>query len=65
MVSDLAELRKTLRKSDESNDSTFGSALSQAICNAHSRIECELASAGQSEVTDDRGNRFIIERRRA
>jgi len=65
MVSDLAELRRTLRKSDQSGDSLRSDSLPPAFRKAQSRIEGELCSTGRSEVTDERGNRFLIERKRA
>lgn len=65
MVSDLAELRRTLRKSDQSSDNLHSDSPPPLFRESKSRIEGELLSTGRSEVTDERGNRFLIERKRA
>lgn len=65
MVSDLAELRRTLRKSDQSVACLHENSLTTAFRDERSRIEGELVSTGKSVVTDDRGNRFLIQRKRA
>jgi len=65
MVSDLAELRRTLRSSESSTDSLRSDTLVSAFRGAENRIESELRTTGRSEIADGRGNTYLIERKRA
>jgi hypothetical protein len=64
-VSNLAELRRTLRRTDTGVSSLRESNLSSAFRNSQERISNELRDRGRSEVRDSQGNTFVIERKKA
>lgn len=64
-VSNLAELRRTLRRTDTGNTSLRESNLSSAFRSSQERISNELRDRGRSEVRDSQGNTYVIERKRA
>lgn len=64
-VSNLAELRRTLRNTDNCASSPRGGDISSAFRTSQERILTDLRERGRSEILDSRGNAFIIERERA
>jgi hypothetical protein len=64
-VSNLAELRRSLRQSSDSRGSERGDSLVSVVRDARGRIEADLNQSGRSEVRDSQGNRFLIERKKA
>ena len=67
MVSDVAELTRTLRKpTSAAPGKGFGSELRSGIRSklrdVSDKIKADLNSTGQSIFTDARGNRYLIQR---
>ena len=67
MVSDVAELTRTLRKpTSAAPGKGFGAELRSGIRSklrdASDKIKADLNSTGQSIFTDARGNRYLIQR---
>ena len=63
-VSNLAELRRTLRRTDDSISRSGDGGLTSAFRNAQDRVSRDLQERGRSEVQDGRGNTFVIERKK-
>jgi hypothetical protein len=65
-VSDLAELRRTLRRTDTGISSSLReSNLSSAFRISQKRISEDLRFKGSATVRDSKGNTFVIERKKA
>jgi hypothetical protein len=67
MVSDVAELTRTLRKpTSASNGQSFGaelrSGLRSRLREVSQQIKADLNRTGQSIFTDENGNRYLIQR---
>ena len=63
MVSDVAELTRTLRKSASTASSQgFGAELRDRLRQVSEQIKTELNESGQSIFTDENGNRYLIQR---
>jgi hypothetical protein len=67
MVSDVAELTRTLRKPTSSASSQgFGAELRAELRSrlreVSEQIKADLKSTGQSIFTDENGNRYLIQR---
>jgi hypothetical protein len=67
MVSDVAELTRTLRKpTSASNSQGFGaelrSGLRSRLREVSEQIKADLNRTGQSIFTDENGNRYLIQR---
>ncbi len=63
MVSDVAELTRTLRKpSSAAAGKSFGAELRTRLRSVSQQIKSELDKTGQSIFTDDQGNRYLIQR---
>jgi hypothetical protein len=63
MVSDVAELTRTLRKSASSATSQgFGVELRSRLREVSEQIRADLNRTGQSIFTDENGNRYLIQR---
>jgi hypothetical protein len=63
MVSDVAELTRTLRKPNSTTPAKgFGAELRARLRNVSEQIKSELDKTGQSIYTDDQGNRYLIQR---
>jgi hypothetical protein len=63
MVSDVAELTRTLRKSASSaSGQGFGAELRARLREVSEQIKTELNETGQSIFTDENGNRYLIQR---
>ena len=63
MVSDVAELTRTLRKSASSATSQgFGAELRSKLREVSEQIKADLNRTGQSIFTDENGNRYLIQR---
>jgi hypothetical protein len=63
MVSDVAELTRTLRKSTSSaTGQGFGVELRTRLREVSEQIKADLNRTGQSIFTDENGNRYLIQR---
>jgi hypothetical protein len=67
MVSDVAELTRTLRKPTSATDGKgFGAelraGLRSKLRDVSDKIKADLNSTGQSIFTDEQGNRYLIQR---
>jgi hypothetical protein len=63
MVSDVAELTRTLRKSTSSAAvQGFGAELRSRWREVSEQIKADLNSTGRSIFTDENGNRYLIQR---
>jgi hypothetical protein len=63
MVSDVAELTRTLRKSASSaTGQGFGGGLRSRLRGVSERIKSDLNRTGQAIFTDEQGNRYLIQR---
>ncbi|MDQ2834045.1 MAG: hypothetical protein M3Y50_09940 [Acidobacteriota bacterium] len=63
MVSDVAELTRTLRKpTSPSKDQGFGAGLRSRFREVSQRIKTDLNTTGQSIFTDEHGTRYLIQR---
>jgi hypothetical protein len=63
MVSDVAELTRTLRKpTSAANGKGFGAELRARLRDVSDKIKADLNSTGQSIFTDEQGNRYLIQR---
>lgn len=63
MVSDVAELTRTLRKPTPAGSSTgFGAELRSRLRVVRDQIKADLSKTGQSIFTDEHGNRYLIQR---
>ena len=63
MVSDVAELTRTLRKSASTTSGQgFGAELRSRLREVSEQIKADLNSTGQSIFTDENGNRYLIQR---
>lgn len=63
MVSDVAELTRTLRKpTSVIADSGFGAGLRSRLREVSEKIKADLNSSGESIFTDEHGNRYLIQR---
>jgi hypothetical protein len=63
MVSDVAELTRTLRKPTSAPAGKgFGAELRSRLRDVSQKIKADLNSTGQSIYTDEHGNRFLIQR---
>jgi hypothetical protein len=63
MVSDVAELTRTLRKpTSATNGKGFGAELRARLRDVSDKIKADLNSTGQSIFTDEQGNRYLIQR---
>ena len=63
MVSDVAELTRTLRKSATSaSGRSFGARLRAELRSRLHEVKADLNSTGQSIFTDESGNRYLIQR---
>jgi hypothetical protein len=63
MVSDVAELTRTLRKPTSAQaDGGFGAALRSRLRDVREKIKADLNTTGHSIVTDEHGNRYLIQR---
>jgi hypothetical protein len=63
MVSDVAELTRTLRKpSSAASGKGFGAELRTRLRDVSDKIKADLNSTGQSIFTDEQGNRYLIQR---
>jgi hypothetical protein len=63
MVSDVAELTRTLRKPTSAvNGKGFGAELRARLRDVSDKIKADLNSTGQSIFTDEQGNRYLIQR---
>ena len=59
MVSDVAELTRTLRKSASAGNN---GSLRFRLRSASEKIKADLNTTGQSIFTDEQGNRYLIQR---
>jgi len=63
MVSDVAELTRTLRKSNQTAPGeAFGRDIRSRLRSVSDKIKADLNSSGRSIYTDEHGNRYLIER---
>jgi hypothetical protein len=63
MVSDVAELTRTLRKPTSVGPGNgFGSDLRSKLRNVSGKIRADLNRTGRSIFTDEQGNRYLIQR---
>ena len=63
MVSDVAELTRTLRKaSSTAPGEAFGRDIRSRLRSVSEKIKADLNSSGRSIYTDEHGNRYLIER---
>jgi hypothetical protein len=63
MVSDVAELTRTLRKSTSAaSGQGFGAELRARLREVSEQIKADLNTTGQSIFTDENGNRYLIQR---
>jgi hypothetical protein len=66
MVSDVAELTRTLRKSASANGQGFGAELKAGLRSrlrqVSEQIKADLDKTGQSIFIDENGNRYLIQR---
>jgi hypothetical protein len=63
MVSDVAELTRTLRKPTSAGSSKgFGVELRSRLREVSEQIKADLNSTGQAIFTDGNGNRYLIQR---
>jgi hypothetical protein len=63
MVSDVAELTRTLRKPTPAAPvKNFGVGLRSRLRDVSDKIKADLNSTGQSIFTDEQGNRYLIQR---
>jgi len=63
MVSDVAELTRTLRKpTSVPTGKGFGAELRSRLRDVSQKIKSDLNTTGQSIYTDEHGNRFLIQR---
>jgi len=63
MVSDVAELTRTLRKPTLTTDGKgFGAELRAKLRDVSDKIKADLNTTGQSIFTDEQGNRYLIQR---
>jgi hypothetical protein len=63
MVSDVAELTRTLRKPTSAGSGNgFGSEVRSRLRNVSAKIRADLNRTGRSIFTDEQGNRYLIER---
>ena len=63
MVSDVAELTRTLRKTTLTTDGKgFGAELQARLRDVSDKIKADLNNTGQSIFTDENGNRYLIQR---
>jgi hypothetical protein len=63
MVSDVAELTRTLRKpTSAASGKGFGAELRSRLRDVSDKIKADLNNTGQSIFTDEQGNRYLIER---
>ena len=63
MVSDVAELTRTLRKSSTASAGRgLGTELRSRMRSVSERIKADLNTTGQSIFTDKQGNRYLIQR---
>lgn len=63
MVSDVAELTRTLRKSASSTPGQgFGAEVRSRLREVSEQIKADLNRTGQSIFTDENGNRYLIQR---
>jgi hypothetical protein len=63
MVSDVAELTRTLRKSPSAGSNRgFGAELRSRLRGVSEQIKADLNTTGQSIFTDENGNRYLIQR---
>ncbi len=63
MVSDIAELTRTLRKSTSSSSGQgFGAELRSRLREVSEQIKADLNQSGQAIFTDENGNRYLIQR---
>lgn len=63
-VSNLAELRRTLRQTGDTASARREGDLASAFRTSKDRISTELRERGRSEFRDSRGNAFVIERKK-
>jgi hypothetical protein len=63
MVSDVAELTRTLRKpTSAAPGKGFGAELRSRLRVVSEQIKADLNKTGRSIYTDEQGNRFLIQR---
>jgi hypothetical protein len=63
MVSDVAELTRTLRKPTvAASPENFRAELRSRLRDVSGRIKADLNRTGQSIFTDEQGNRYLIQR---
>jgi hypothetical protein len=63
MVSDVAELTRTLRKPTSTGSGTgFGAELRSRLREVSEQIKADLNKTGQSIFIDENGNRYLIQR---
>jgi hypothetical protein len=63
MVSDVAELTRTLRKPTSGTSSQgFGAELRSRLREVSQQIKADLNRSGRSIFVDENGNRYLIER---
>jgi hypothetical protein len=63
MVSDVAELTRTLRKpTSAASGKGFGAELRTKLREVSEQIRADLNKSGQSIFTDENGNRYLIQR---
>ena len=67
MVSDVAELTRSLRKAtsaalEEGAPDGFGAELRSRLRSVRDQIKADLNKTGQSIFTDEHGNRYLIQR---
>jgi hypothetical protein len=63
VVSDVAELTRTLRKPTSAPGAKgFGAELRSRLRNVSEKIKADLNATGQAIFTDENGNRYLIER---
>jgi hypothetical protein len=63
MVSDVAELTRTLRKPTSApSGKGFGAELRSKLREVSDQIKADLNNTGQSIFTDEHGNRYLIQR---
>jgi hypothetical protein len=63
MVSDVAELTRTLRKpTSAASGKGFGAELRSRLRVVSEQIKADLNKTGRSIYTDEQGNRYLIQR---
>jgi hypothetical protein len=63
MVSDVAELTRTLRKPTPAPPvKDFGAGLRSRLRDVSDKIKADLNRTGESIFTDEQGNRYLIQR---